>query len=146
MSHTTSLKGVNIRSVPALRAAVAFLQAQGVSCTLIENATPRAYYTQQEGMGLADFVLRLDAAKYDVGLYRQADGTYEARTDFFMDSVEKVLGVPRQPGYQGDQYKLGRLFQAYAMTAAEERARQQGLMVTRQLLPDGRIKLLATGF
>ena len=63
-----------------------------------------------------------------------------------MGHVEKVLGVPHQPTYSGEQYKLGRLFQAYAVAAAEEQARKQGLMVTRQTLPDGRVKLLATGF
>lgn len=146
MSHTTKLNTISIRSTTALRAAILMLQSQGIACSLQEKATPRAYYSEQEGMGVADFVIKLDASKYDVGLYRQADGSYEARTDFFMGHVEKVLGVPHQPTYSGEQYKLGRLFQAYAVAAAEEQARKQGLMVTRQTLPDGRVKLLATGF
>lgn len=146
MSHTTKIAGIAIRSIPALRAAVTYLQGQGVGCSLEEKAKPRAYYSTQEGMEEADFVLTLKGSRYDVGFYKQADGSLEARTDFWGQDVEKVLGVPVQPAYAGEQFRMGKLFQAYAMTAAEEQARRQGYMVTRQVQSDGRIKLQINGF
>lgn len=146
MSHTTAINSIAIRSATALRAAVDYLKTQGVACSLIANAKPRAYYADQSGMGTADFVLKLDACKYDVGFYSDGKGGYEVRTDFWAGAVEKILGSTPPAKRQNEQYKLGKLFQAYGMTAAEEQARKQGYMVARQHLPDGRVKLQLTGF
>jgi hypothetical protein len=147
VSHTTKINAVTIRSVTALTAAIAFLQSHHkINCTLVPNSTPRAYYAQQEGMGQADYVLKLNDAPYDIGFYKQADGTFEPRTDFWNKHVEKVLGVPHDKTYTGDGYKLGKLMQAYGMAAAEEQARRQGLMVQRSIQANGSIKLIATGF
>lgn len=147
MSHTTAIKSIAITSIPALRKAVEFLQSKGIKCSLRENDTPRAYYSNQAGMGKADFVLKLDASRYDVGFYKGEDGKYEARTDFWQGDVERVLGVPATAETRGSsQHQLGRLFQAYAMCATEEQVRKQGYMVTRQFQTNGDVKLVVNGY
>lgn len=149
MSHTTRLNAIQIRSVNALRGVPALLKSlHGIDCSLVENATPRAYYAAQEGMGKADFVLKLNGSRYDLGLYKQADGTFEVRTDFWGQDVERILGVVRSADAKADsmQHKLGKFYQAYGTLAAEEQCRRQGKMVTRQITADGRIKLVVNGF
>ncbi len=145
MSHTTSIKAIKITNIAALEAAVAELRQTGVACSLIPNAKPRAYYTNQQGMGVADFVLKLDAAKYDVGFYKQADGSYEPRTDFFMKSVENVLGAAPRAPENAEQARLGKLFQMYGIHAATQEARRRGHVVRRVTKQDGTVALEVTG-
>ena len=145
MSHTTSIKSIKISSVSALRASVTELKGMGIRCALKENAKPRAYYQQQEGMGVADFVLELHDSKYDVGFYKQPDNTYEPRTDFFNSQVERVLGVKASDVAFTEQAKMGKFFQAYGVAAAMETARKQGHMVRKMTREDGTISLEITG-
>lgn len=97
-------------------------------------------------MGKADFVIKLDNSKYDVGLYRQEDGTYEARTDFWGQHVERVLGAPASKPENAVQAKLGKLYQAYGIQAAMSQARSKGLNVRRVAGQNGEEKLVLTGF
>lgn len=144
MSHTATVKSIKIQSVTALRAAVAEMAASGIKCSLIENATPRAYFANQAGMGKADFVLKLDDSPYDVGLYKTDDG-YEARTDFFAGHINKVIGgVCRNPDAR-EQAQMGKLFQMYGVAAATEAARKKGHMVRQIARQDGTIALEITG-
>lgn len=145
MSHTSTVKSIKIQSVTALRAAVAELAQSGVRCSLVENAVPRAFYDNQAGMGKADFVVKLDAAKYDIGLYKTADGSYEARTDFFGGSVAQSLGAPASCPETREQAQMGKLFQMYGVHAATEAARKKGHMVRRVNKQDGTIALEVTG-
>jgi len=152
MSHTTAIKGIKIQNIAALTAAIAELNGKGVKCSLAENATPRAYFPNQPGLGLADYVVRLDDAAYDVGLYKQEDGSYEARTDFWSSPstgkpVASILGgVATKPEYN-EQSKMGRLFQAYGIHAAMHEARKQGKSVRRiDNEQTGEVKLVLTGF
>ena len=145
MSHTATVKSIKIQSITALRAAVQELAASGIRCSLIENAKPRAYYANQEGMGMADFVIKLDDCPYDVGLYKTKDGSYEARTDWFMGRVQNVLGAPARSADTADQAKLGKLFQTYGIHAATEAAKKKGLMVRRTTKADGTVALELTG-
>lgn len=145
MSHTTSIKAVKIQSVTALRAAVAELAQTGTRISLQEGGTPRAYFANQAGMGAADFVIRLDDSKYDIGLYKQQDGSYEARTDFFGNEINKVLGgTPTKPEYR-EQAQMGKLFQMYGIHAATETARRKGHTVRRITGKNGLIQLELTG-
>jgi hypothetical protein len=147
MSHTTSIKGIKIVNIDALRLAVSDLAASGKKVELVENATPRAYFDNQEGMGVADYVIKLADAKYDIGLYKQQDGTYEPRTDFWGHSVEGVLGAKATDKQYTEQARLGLLFQAYAVNAAEQQARMEGKMTMRQSDPEtGRVTLVVTGY
>ena len=139
MSHTTTVNSVALVSKSAIQAAVRDLKGLGIKCDLLENATPRAYYSNQDGMGEADMVLKLNDALYDVGLYKNDKGHYEARTDFFAGSVGNVLGVEASTGTSHEQAQLGKFFQAYATRAVEEQAFAQGYMVNHARNADGTV-------
>jgi len=139
------VKSIKIQSISALRTAVQELAATGVRCSLEQNVAPRAYSTNQVGMGLADFVIRLGDAEYDIGLYKTDDGSYEARTDFFLGSVERCLGAPARSRETSEQAKMGKLFQMYGVAATTEAARKKGHMVRRITKQDGTIALEITG-
>ena len=144
MSHTTSIKAIKIQSITALQSAIEELRQSGVAVSLIPNATPRAYSANQAGMGKADFVVKLDQAQYDVGLYKTNDG-YEARTDFWMGSVQKVLGGAPRSKENTEQAKMGKLFQMYGVHATMEQCRRKGQSVRRTVKQDGTIALEITG-
>lgn len=150
MSHTTAIKSTKIMSATALRAAVAELASKGIKCSLVENQVPRSYYSafgrEQKGMEQADLVMKLDDAPYDIGFYKQADGSYEPRTDFWQQHVEKILGTPASKPEYADQAKLGKLFQAYGIHATMEQARMQGKNLRRVDHADGRVQLVLTGY
>ena len=133
MSHTTKLKTVIIRDVSALRSAVAELAASGIKCHMIENAKPRMYYAGQGEV--CDYVLKLDAGKYDVGFEKQEDGTYVPVFDEYANYVGDFLGAdravcPLPSTREGKvQHQLGKFFQSYAKHAAINVAIASGYMV-----------------
>ena len=132
MSHTARISAIKITDIAALRLAVQDLQKMGVVCSLVENDTPRAYYNNQEGMGRAPYVLKLDGAKYDIGFYNEADvKVYEPRTDFFGGSVENILGVKDGT----DQGRLGKLFNLYSANAVINTAIRKGYKHSRFINP-----------
>ena len=146
MSHTSTVKSIQIKSIKALQSAVQELAANGIRCELRAGGVPRAYFANQQGMGAADYVLHLADAKYDIGFYKNADDVYEARTDFFAQHVERVLGATLKPGQaHTDQSRLGKLFQMYALHATAEVARKQGHMVRRINKMDGTVALEISG-
>lgn len=145
MSHTTSIEGVRFTDVAALEAAVKELQSKGIKCDLVKGGTPRAYYQNQQGLGAAEYVLKLHDAKYDVGFYPAADGKgMEARTDLFAGSVAAVLGAVRGKGESAEMAALGKLNQTYAIHAATRRATMAGHNVTRVQQKDGTVTLTVT--
>ncbi len=147
MSHTTAIKGIMIQNIAALRATIEELNEKGIKCSLLENEIPRAYYQNQQGLGKADFVIKLDAARYDIGLYKNDAGAYEARTDFWGGDVAKILGGKASAPEHQEQSQLGKLFQTYGIQAATMEARRQGKMVRRVTNEEtGDIKLVLTGF
>lgn len=146
MSHTSAVKSIAITSVEALREAVKELNANGVKCSLVENSTPRAYYSNQTGLGKADFVLKLDNSRYDVGFYKSENGGYEVRTDFWGQDVKNQLGATASGPGKTEQAQLGKLFQAYGIHAAMMEARRKGLMATRQKGKDGIEQVVVSGY
>ena len=141
MSHTTTIDAIMFTDMGALQAAINELKATGVDCELMQNLTTRAYYNNQQGMGTADYVVKLNDAKYDVGLYASEDGGgYEARTDFYGGTVEKQLGV-QDAAVAGEQRKLGKLYQMYGVHGATRIAVQQGYAVNSVHKEDGTIQL-----
>lgn len=150
MSHTTSIKSIKIMDIAALRAAVNALANNGVNISLQEGGKPRAYYSTQEGMGAADFVIRLPGAAYDIGLYKDKDGSYEARTDFHRPwdkskgcAVEDVLGVKASDSDKVAQAKLGKLYAEYAAQATIMKARAAGYTGIRRVMQkDGSEKII----
>lgn len=146
MSHTTKITATKITSISALRTAVAHLASTGIACSLTDGGKPRAFYSNQEGMGEADHVMTLEKSRYDIGFYKQADGSYEPRTDFWGGDVEKILGAPASDPQYKDQAKLGKLFAEYAVAATIEQARNNGKMVQRVDRADGVTQLVLTGY
>lgn len=138
MSHTSTVDAIVVTDVEALKCAVRELNSAGVKCSILENATPRAFYATQNGMGEAPYVIKLDDAKYDVGVYKRDDNTgYEFRTDFYGGSVQAVLGAAGGP-----PNNLGKLCQMYAVHAVTRKAAQQGMSVSRVSNSNGGIKLV----
>jgi hypothetical protein len=146
MSHTTKVEGVVFSNVAALRNAVAELNRQGVSCTLLENQRPRAFYQNQSGLEEARYVLRLNSCDYDVGFYwDETKKAYEARTDLWAGKVAAVLGTPLKEGGNAMRAALGKLNQTYAIHAATMQAAKQGYQVRRVNKEDGTVRLVVTG-
>ena len=147
MSHTSTIKGVTIRDVHALRAACNELKnKQGVNLTLAENVTPRAYYSngRQQGMEQpAPFVIQLHNGRYDVGLYKTEDGKgYEARCDLWGGDISKDLGVTDSKCTDQNQRALGKLYNLYSVHAAMRAAAAQGQQVERLDRADGSVQLM----
>ena len=146
MSHTAKIAGITISNIDALRAAVEELNESGIKCKLLDDVKPRAFYENQPGMGKADHVLQLENSRYDIGFYHQPDGTYEVRTDFWGNDIEKNLGVRATDPTKVDQARLGKLFQTYGLCAATMEATQRGYSVRRVEGENGRKQLIVTGF
>lgn len=144
MSHTTEIKSIVFTDLGALHAAVAELNKSGVSCQLVPDATPRAFYENQEGLGRAPYVLKLNTCPYDVGFYSNNKGGYTARTDLWMNHVSNVLGAPVQGNENPQQAALGKLYQSYAINAAVRQAAKQGYRVSRTTKQDGTVQLTMT--
>lgn len=121
------------------------MRGKGINITLTENAKPRAYSANQAGMGVAPYVLNLPGSQYDIGLYDDGNGGYEARTDFWGNHVEKILGVQACSVENRDQARMGKLFQTYGICAAEETARMQGYQTRRVMGQEGAVELIVTG-
>lgn len=142
MSHTSTIDSVVIADETIIAAAVKELQAQGIRCDLLTDAKPRAYYDDQKGMGKADMVISLPTAKYDVGVYKKADGVgYELRTDFYGGSVAKVLGVASNDPAESGQKQLGKFYQAYGIAATTKEALRKGYSLQRVNNADGSVQL-----
>ncbi len=142
MSHTSEISSVAIVDIQALEATVADLNKQGIKCSLQRNAVPRAFYQNQEGLGLAPFVLKLNDCPYDVGFYENGKGGYSARTDLWMGHVAKLLGVTAKDKETTQQAALGKLFHGYAVNAALRQAARQGYRVTKSVKADGSVQLI----
>ena len=123
MSHTSEISAVAIVDIAALEGAVSDLKASGVRCSLVKNAKPRAFYNNQQGMGVAPYVLKLEDSPYDVGFYENGQGGYVARTDLFAGHIQRILGTTvRGPKETAEQAALGKLYQTYAVNAAIRQA------------------------
>ncbi len=164
MSHTVSLSTVPIRSITALRAAITALAATGINISLEENATPRNYYRDQYQRHLkrpnevADFVIRLPDAHYDIGLLKEEDGTYSTHFDDYghpghlnergKKAIKDILGIPA-PGmtehWSGQkknplqaQHSVAKFLNSYTEHAALEIAGSQGMLLEScEVMPDG---------
>lgn len=128
MSHTSKIDSVKITDIDAVKQAIEDLNKMGIKCSLRENATPRAYYADQKGMGIAPYVVHLQDCTYDVGLYKSDDGKYyEPRADLFAKKIKNILGV------EGDtlQDHIGKLLNAYSARATMRAAIRKGYQCNR---------------
>lgn len=142
MSHTTTINSVEIKDVAALGAAINELKSKGINCEMLENARPRAYYGNQEGLNKnADYVLKLNDSKYDVGFYKNDQGSYDARCDLWADQVAKQIGVPVTEGVSREQAAIGKLLNLYSVHAVARQAARQGYRVQRVDQDNGAVQL-----
>lgn len=129
MSHTTTLKTVNINDTQALEDAVAFMKERGLKATLLRDTTPRMYYDNQYGK--CDYVLRLDNSKYDIGFAKQADGSYAPVFDSWAGELQRVIGNPshcKVPVSQEEREAaaVASLLNAYGVHAAKRQLESEG--------------------
>lgn len=151
MSHTTTLKGVQIRDTSALASAVAELAAAGVKCELAQNVRPRMYYGNQHGV--CPYVLKLHGAPYDVGFDKQEDGSYVPVMDTWAGHIQREIGVanphcelPENRAEREAMMALGRFTQSYAKHAAMNAAAAQGYIVDSATTDDkGNVHLVLSG-
>lgn len=133
MSHTTTVKSVQIRDIDALRTTIQELQTKGVQIELREKARARMYYENQtRELGICDYVVHLPQSRYDVALVRQTDGSYAPAFDEYAGEVGRSIGAtcPMPGTKEGKaQHAIGQLMQGYAKNAAINQARAQGYMV-----------------
>ena len=129
MSHTTTLKTIQIKSVAALQEAVEFLSSQGINCELQQNVVPRMYYDNQ--VGKCDYVLKLRDCAYDVGFQKQDDGSYLPVYDSWAGHLQNVIGSPTtceipttEEGRQAAS--VARLLDCYAVHAAKKELEDSG--------------------
>jgi hypothetical protein len=143
------LKAVVIKDVSALHAAVGDLKAAGVKCDLVQNQTPRMYYSSQHGN--CAYVLKLHDSAYDVGFDLQADGSYLPVFDEWANHVSSQIGAgstcPLPTTQEGRaQHAIGKFAQSYAKHAAINSAVSQGYMVEgTEIDADGNVHLMLTG-
>ena len=155
MSHTSTISAVKITDINALRAAVNDLNAQGVSCRLVENKVPVSNTTgRQAGMSEpAEFCLEIDNASYDIGIYNIGNGQHECRTDFWNGSVEAALGADAsyvnsidgstpEGREEREMARLGLLYTRYEYHAVNSAVAIQGGSVEETVLEDGSIQLV----
>lgn len=150
MSHTTTLKGVAIRDVSALRQATTKLKAKGINCELVENTRPRMYSTQQGPT--CQYVLKLHDGKYDVGFHKQSDGTYAPVFDEWRGHVGNQIGadvnvcpMPGTPEGKA-QHQIGQFMQAYTEAATVNAAVGQGYSVEESVTDEqGNVHLTLGG-
>lgn len=150
MSHTTTLKGVEIKDVSAIRSAVANLKARGINIELVENAMPRMYYREQErDVGNCEFVLKLPGSRYDVGLKKNKAGNYEPVFDEWNRQVQGQIGAacPVPSTAEGRaQHAIGQFLQEYGKEAAVNAAILQGYAVeSTEVDEDGTVHLTLSG-
>ena len=126
MSHTTTVKA-DIRSATAIKAAVAELKNQGVNVVLKTNVQPRMYYENQHPEKSA-FVLHFPNSRYDVGLDRQANGTYALAFDAWGGDIAKQIGDTRCKDKA--MAPVAKFVQSYTKHAAIQAAQAKGYIVS----------------
>lgn len=126
MSHIATIE-IEIKDVPVLKQACKRL---GTVELRQDQRTFRTFGGQQNPCDMA-IVIKDSKRAYEIGLCKRADGRgYEIKTDFWGQSVSKAIG---QDGCQ--------LKQLYAVEAAKNAGRKQGLRFTEHVLANGSIQL-----
>ena len=109
MSHTTTVKSVQIKSVSALKQMAKNLVQKGLNVELLQNSVPRMYYRDQIARTLkaqgkkmqyhanveeCDYVLRVKDAFYDIGFLKDDEGNYVPLFDDFSFPSPHLVGHP----------------------------------------------------
>ena len=126
MSHTTTVKA-DIRSVSAIKAAVAELKRTGVNVVLKENTQPRMYYANQHPEPSA-YVLHFPDCRYDVGLDRDGKGGFTLAFDAWGGDLAKQIGDSRCKDKA--MAPVSKFIQSYTKHAAMQAAQAKGYIVS----------------
>lgn len=128
MSHTTKLTGIKIVDIEALKDAIAHLKNEGVNISLKENTKPRMYYRSQEYV--VDYVISIPDSAYDIGLEKQADGSYAPIYDAFNGEVRNQVGAPYHVvGETVEEQKtldMSKIVDLYGVYAAKNQLESEG--------------------
>lgn len=140
MSHNVSIAGVKITDLNALQAAISELQQEGSRITFEPEG--KAFRTWPGQPNSCDAVIRLPAERFDVGLRKQADGSYVPIFDHMLNNNQSIsCEVPTRENRMDGRFALGRLLQRYAVCVAEQQAAAEGHMVSRNKDDAGNIVL-----
>jgi hypothetical protein len=153
MSHNVTVKGVAIRSIPALTKAVSNLRARGVPISIEKRERFKTYARQPDR---CDYAIHIDGANHEIGVLKSADkpGEYEFVFDPYSDSRTSSIahflgmkGVIDDPNHTVShaQRAIGQLTQEHALCAAEEKFENEGWSFERQIdAKTGVIQSIAT--
>ena len=165
MSHNVQISGVKINDLDALETAMAELRREGINVSLErgEPGTRVVRFRTYSGFGnnpMADHVIRLPGASYDIGLLKQPSGHYEPVYDNALGlSVACPIACEYKPGNQlnyraiTDRTELdlasrgigiGKLMQRYTAVVAERDARLRGYVARRVTSNDGALQVVIT--
>jgi hypothetical protein len=148
MSHTSIIKGIELRDARAIEQAVADLRAKGVEIELRINETPRMYYeSQAREVGVCDYVLRLGKSRYDVALKRNPmTGTYDVFLDTWGGDIAGAIGatcpLPRDEYARAAEHAIGQFVQRYGVNVSKNQARQAGYEITEMVDESGTVHLM----
>ena len=135
MSHNVDLKGVKLKDTTALKKACEELAAEGSKIKL--DMTAKTFRTYSGQNNKCDGAIIMDGP-HDIGLKKQADGSYQPVFDPYGfspalasdRSAEAFCPVPT--GDQGHaQRMIGKLLQRYGVCITEREAAMQGKNFTR---------------
>jgi hypothetical protein len=82
-------------------------------------------------MNNCDHVIHFDGVNYEVGVFRQPDGTFRLRWDNWDHKLKERMGGPNG----------GRFAQAYGIEAAKRAARKKGWRTSEKQRDNGHIEL-----
>lgn len=131
MSHNTLIKDVKITDLDALDTAIAELQKEGVSISFDREATN--FRTWRGQPDKCEGAIRLPGEQFDIGLRREADGSYVPVFDHMLDRNQAIACAYTPGERRSDRHTIGKLMQRYTVVKAEKEAALQGHMVTSRV-------------
>lgn len=131
MSHIATVS-VIIKNTDALKAA-----AHELGCFFTEAKTFNSY---QSGLP-CDFKITVPGVRFEVGVQKQADGTYKLAWDTYGSGGGSLHGADGQKLLTKFGEGMGLLTQRYGVLVTEAQAKAKGMQVTRHWQDNGSCKL-----
>jgi len=125
MSHISKIS-LQVRNLRALAAA-----AKQFGGELVLDQQQFEYFAGSKGK--CNHAIRVPGTKYEVGIVKQADGSFELQCDFWASG-----GLGRMFGNRGEKLK-----QAYATQLAKQYWTAKGYRITENKKADGTVVLVA---
>lgn len=159
MSHNVEIKGVKITDISVVERALAELNRENGTHFYVDKSEKATMRGWRGARNRADVVICNPDGQYDIGLNKQADGSYNMIAENLgghdfgehlgteegaMTIEGKVCDVRDKWGNLSAQGMTGRLVQMINVVTAEDAAASQGYMVERTKGEDGIIELVAT--